>query len=46
MRIVVSTVMRAPTLLFGYAYRTGKAAHLELADRTRDVLESTGSRSG
>jgi hypothetical protein len=45
-RIVVSTVMRAPTLLFGYAYRTGKAAHLELADRIRDVLESTGSRSG
>jgi hypothetical protein len=31
--------MRAPSLLFPYAYRTGKAAHLELAERTREVLE-------
>jgi hypothetical protein len=37
--IGVTVLMRAPTLLFPYAYRTGKAAHLELAERIRDVLE-------
>ncbi|MDP9182346.1 MAG: SRPBCC family protein [Actinomycetota bacterium] len=37
--IRVSVKMRAPTLLFLYAYRTGKAAHLELAERIREVLE-------
>ena len=37
--ISVSVRMRAPSLLFPYAYRTGKAAHLELAQRIKDVLE-------
>jgi hypothetical protein len=37
--IAVSVRMRAPSLLFPYAYRTGKAAHLELAGRLREVLE-------
>jgi hypothetical protein len=37
--IAVTVVMRAPSLLFRYAYRTGKAAHLELAERIREVLE-------
>jgi hypothetical protein len=37
--IDVSVRMRAPSLLFGYAYRTGKAAHLELAQRIQAVLE-------
>jgi hypothetical protein len=37
--IAVSVVMRAPTLLFPYAHRTGKAAHLALAGRIREVLE-------
>lgn len=39
-RIAVTVVMRAPTPLFGYAFRTGRAAHLELAQRIREVLES------
>lgn len=38
-RICVTVVMRAPTPLFGYASRTGRAAHLELAGRIREVLE-------
>jgi hypothetical protein len=38
-RIHVTVVMRAPTPLFGYAYQTGRAAHLELAERIREVLE-------
>ena len=38
-RIDVTVTMQAPTLLFSYAYRTGKAAHLELAGRIRTVLE-------
>ena len=37
--IGVTVLMRAPALLFPYAYRTGKAAHLELAERIREVLE-------
>jgi hypothetical protein len=37
--VTVNVRMRAPSLLFPYAYRTGKAAHLELAERIREVLE-------
>lgn len=43
--IAVTVVVRAPTLLFPYAYRTGKAAHLQLAERIRSVLEG-GAPSG
>ena len=38
-RIDVQVTMQAPSLLFPYAYRTGKAAHLELAQRIKSVLE-------
>lgn len=38
-RIHVTVRLQAPTPLFSYAYRTGKAAHLELAGRIREVLE-------
>lgn len=38
-RIDVTVTMRAPSPLFSYAYRTGRAAHLELAERIRRVLE-------
>ncbi len=38
-RIAVTVVLRAPTPLFAYAYRTGRAAHLELAERIRTLLE-------
>jgi hypothetical protein len=38
-RIHVTVLMRAPTPLFAYAYRTGRDAHLQLADRIRTVLE-------
>ena len=31
--IAVTITMTAPTLLFGYAFRTARAAHLELAQR-------------
>jgi len=44
--IAVTVVMRAPRLLFPYAYRTGRAAHLELAGRIKDVLERDQHRSG
>ena len=37
--VAVHVRMRAPSLLFPYAYRTGKAAHLELADRITAFLE-------
>ena len=37
--IAVTVVMRAPRLLFPFAYRTGKAAHLQLAERIRETLE-------
>jgi hypothetical protein len=37
--IAVTVAMHAPSLLFPYAYRTGKAAHLKLAERIREVLE-------
>jgi hypothetical protein len=37
--IGVTVKLRAPSLLFGYAYRTGMAAHLELAQRIKAVLE-------
>ena len=37
----VEVELRAPTLLFRYALREGRAAHLELAERIRDVLERT-----
>ena len=37
--IAVTVRMRAPSLLFAYAFRTGRAAHLELAERLRVVLE-------
>ena len=37
--VTVNVTMRAPSLLFPYAYRTGKAAHLELAKRIQAVLE-------
>lgn len=38
-RIAVTVVLTAPSLLFGYAFRTGRDAHLALAGRLRDVLE-------
>ena len=31
--ITVAITMRAPTLLFGYAFRTARTAHLELGER-------------
>ena len=31
--IAVTITMTAPTLLFGYAFRTARAAHLELGER-------------
>jgi hypothetical protein len=38
-RIGVTVRLQAPTPLFAYAFRTGRSAHLELADRLREVLE-------
>ena len=38
-RLDVTVVLRAPSPLFGYAFRTGRAAHLDLAERLRGVLE-------
>jgi len=40
--VAVTVVMRAPSLLFPFAYRTGKAAHLRLAERVRMALEGEG----
>jgi hypothetical protein len=40
--IHVEVELTAPTLLFGYAYREGRKAHLALADRIREVLSSQG----
>jgi hypothetical protein len=37
----VDVELTAPTPLFSYAYREGRKAHLELAGRIRDVLESS-----
>jgi len=37
----VDVELTAPTPLFAYAYREGRKAHLELAGRIRDVLESS-----
>ncbi|MCW2671504.1 MAG: hypothetical protein JWP14_93 [Frankiales bacterium] len=37
----VDVTLTAPTLLFPYAFREGRKAHLELAGRIRDVLESS-----
>jgi hypothetical protein len=37
--IAVTVVLRAPRMLFPYAYRIGKSAHLQLAQRIREVLE-------
>ena len=36
----VDVTLTAPTLLFPYAFRQGRRAHLALADRIRDVLSS------
>jgi len=33
--------LTAPTLLFSYAYKEGRKAHLELAVRIREVLEAS-----
>ena len=38
----VDVTLTAPTLLFPYAFRQGRQAHLELAERLRDVLSSQG----
>jgi hypothetical protein len=36
----VEVTMTAPSLLHGYALKTGRKAHLELAERIKDVLEN------
>jgi hypothetical protein len=41
-RIEVHVELTAPSLLFSYAYKQGRAAHLELAQRIQRVLESQG----
>ena len=38
----VDVALTAPTLLFPYAFREGRKAHLALAGRIRDVLSSQG----
>lgn len=38
-RVHVTVVLQAPSPLFPYAYRTGREAHLLLAERIRAVLE-------
>ena len=38
--IAVTIDLTAPTLLYGVALRTGRAAHLELAQRIKAVLEA------
>jgi hypothetical protein len=37
----VDVELRAPSLLFRYAFRQGRTAHLQLAERIRTVLESS-----
>jgi hypothetical protein len=37
----VDVELQAPSLLFRYAFRQGQAAHLQLAERIRTVLESS-----
>jgi hypothetical protein len=41
-RIEVVVELTAPSALYSYAYRAGRAAHLELAGRIKAVLESQG----
>lgn len=38
----VDVELTAPSLLFGYAYKAGKTAHLALAERIREALSSQG----
>lgn len=45
-RIRVEITLEAPSLLFGYALREGRAAHLKLAERMRAVLEAGGTPTG
>lgn len=43
--VTVSITLAAPTLLFGYAFRTARAAHLELGERiTRRLTELATTR--
>jgi hypothetical protein len=42
-RIDVTITLTAPTPLFGYAFRTARQAHHALAERLREVLDSTAS---
>lgn len=37
----VEVELRAPSLLFGFAFRQGRAAHLQLAGRIRTALEAS-----
>jgi hypothetical protein len=41
-RVQVEVELTAPRLLFGYAFREGRKAHLALAERLRGVLASQG----
>lgn len=39
-RVDVEVTLTAPSVLHGYALRTGRSAHLELAERIKAVLEN------
>ncbi len=41
--VAVSITLTAPTLLFGYAFRTARRAHAELAERIRQRLAELAS---
>ena len=41
-RVDVVVELTAPSALYAYAFKAGRAAHLELAGRIRAVLESQG----
>ncbi|MEV0719614.1 SRPBCC family protein [Asanoa sp. NPDC050611] len=43
LHIEVTITLTAPALLFGYAFRTARQAHHALAERLREVLDSTAS---